>query len=135
MAEQIARQSEREPVSGTRPDNLAYIIYTSGSTGKPKGVMVTHSNVVRLMKATDRKFSFGSEDVWSVFHSYGFDFSVWEIWGGLLSGGKVVVAGEMVRRSGEAFYELMEKEGVTVLNQTPTAFRQVMRVDRRGREG
>ena len=69
----------------------AYVIYTSGSTGKPKGVLVTHANVVRLFDATEAWFGFGAEDVWTLFHSYAFDFSVWEIWGALLYGGRLVV--------------------------------------------
>ena len=70
------------------PDNLAYVIYTSGSTGTPKGVAVTHANVVRLFTATEHWFRFGQRDVWTLFHSFAFDFSVWEIWGALLYGGR-----------------------------------------------
>ena len=72
-------------------EDAAYVIYTSGSTGKPKGVVVTHGNVMRLFAATERWFHFGEEDVWTLFHSYAFDFSVWEMWGALLYGGRLVV--------------------------------------------
>ena len=72
----------------SRPDDLAYVIYTSGSTGKPKGVLITHDNVTRLFDATEGWFGFGEDDVWTLFHSYAFDFSVWELWGALLYGGR-----------------------------------------------
>jgi amino acid adenylation domain-containing protein len=110
-------------------ENLAYVIYTSGSTGKPKGVMVTHANVARLLSATEAWFHFDERDVWTLFHSLAFDFSVWEIWGCLLTGGKLVVVPFAVSRSPEEFYELLVKEWVTVLNQTPSAFYQLMTVD------
>ena len=105
--------------------NAAYVIYTSGSTGKPKGVVVTHENVVRLFSATQRWFNFNAADVWTLFHSYAFDFSVWEIWGALLYGGRLVVVPYWVTRSPESFYELLKTKKVTVLNQTPSAFRQL----------
>ncbi|HEY3568484.1 MAG TPA: amino acid adenylation domain-containing protein [Thermoanaerobaculia bacterium] len=108
------------------PDFPAYVIYTSGSTGRPKGVVVTHANVGRLFTATDPWFDFGPEDVWTLFHSYAFDFSVWEIWGALLYGGRLVVVPYWVSRSPEAFFDLLAAERVTVLNQTPSAFRQLL---------
>ena len=111
-------------------ENLAYVIYTSGSTGRPKGVLVTHANVIRLFTTTQRWFDFGPRDVWTLFHSHAFDFSVWELWGSLLYGGRLVVVPYVVSRSPESFYELLRAEGVTVLNQTPSAFRQLMQVDR-----
>ncbi|HEX8276908.1 MAG TPA: amino acid adenylation domain-containing protein [Longimicrobiaceae bacterium] len=110
-------------------DSLAYVIYTSGSTGRPKGVPVTHANVARLFDATREWFGFGADDVWTLFHSYAFDFSVWEIWGALLHGGRLVVVPHAVSRSPEAFRELLGREGVTVLNQTPSAFYGLIRAD------
>jgi len=119
-----------EPLTANvSPDNLAYIIYTSGSTGKPKGVMVTHRNVVRLFDATQDSFAFNERDVWTLFHSYAFDFSVWEMWGALLYGGRLVIVPYLVSRSPDSFYEMLIHERVTVLNQTPSAFRQLCQVD------
>ena len=117
-----------DPQVTTGPDNLAYVIYTSGSTGKPKGTLLPHRNVLRLFTATERWFGFGAEDVWSLFHSYAFDFSVWELFGALLYGGRVVVVPQDVSRSPEDFYALLCSEGVTVLNQTPSAFKALMQV-------
>jgi len=111
------------------PDRPAYIIYTSGSTGRPKGVVVTHANVLRLFAATDAWFSFSAGDVWTLFHSYAFDFSVWEIWGALLYGGRLVVVPYRTSRSPERFRELLAAERVTVLNQTPSAFSQLQWAD------
>jgi len=112
--------------SETQPDNLAYVIYTSGSTGNPKGVWVTHYNVVRLFQSTQAWFDFNASDVWTLFHSYAFDFSVWEMWGALLHGGKLIVVPHAVSRSPEEFAEVIKQNGVTVLNQTPSSFRQLM---------
>ncbi|HEY0191496.1 MAG TPA: amino acid adenylation domain-containing protein, partial [Kofleriaceae bacterium] len=108
------------------PAQAAYVISTSGSTGRPKGCVVEHRQVAALMDASQVQFGFGADDVWTLFHSYAFDFSVWEIWGALLYGGKLVVVPWLVSRSPEAFAALIEREGVTVLNQTPSAFRSLM---------
>jgi len=116
---------DETPASGAKPESLAYVIYTSGSTGKPKGCQITHANVVRLFDQTDHWYVFQQSDVWTLFHSCAFDFSVWEMWGALLYGGKLVVVPYWVSRSPEAFAELLRRERVTVLNQTPSAFRQL----------
>jgi amino acid adenylation domain-containing protein len=112
--------------SGATAASLAYVIYTSGSTGEPKGVEVTHANVVRLMDATHPWFGFDASDVWTLFHSYAFDFSVWEMWGALFYGGRIEVVPFWVSRSPDAFWALLLERGVTVLNQTPSAFRQLV---------
>ncbi|MCG5236756.1 non-ribosomal peptide synthetase [Xanthobacter oligotrophicus] len=105
------------------PDQPAYVIYTSGSTGAPKGVVVNHGNVARLLTATAPWFGFGPDDVWTLFHAYGFDFSVWEIFGALSFGGRLVVVPQAVSRAPEEVLDLVVRERVTVLNQTPSAFR------------
>ncbi|HEY0022711.1 MAG TPA: amino acid adenylation domain-containing protein [Longimicrobium sp.] len=128
-AAEIAAESAENPQSGAGPDSLAYVIYTSGSTGTPKGALIEHRNVARLFSATDAWFGFGPDDVWTLFHSYAFDFSVWELWGALLHGGRVIVVPFDVSRDPEAFHALVQREGVTVLNQTPSAFRQFIRAD------
>ena len=123
--------TEAETTTGSvdvLPENLAYVIYTSGSTGKPKGVEITHAQVARLFARTRDDFDFGEEDVWTLFHSYAFDFSVWEIWGALAYGGRLVIVPREVARSGEAFYALLAEEEVTLLNQTPSAFQELVRV-------
>lgn len=126
--DEIWKESKTLPVSSVGPQNLAYVIYTSGSTGNPKGVMIEHHNVIRLFKSTDCWYQFNEKDTWTLFHSYAFDFSVWEIWGALLYGGKLVVVPYWISRSPKDFYQLLVEEEVTVLNQTPSAFRQLIQV-------
>ena len=120
---------EAERAAPLNPDHPAYVIYTSGSTGTPKGVVVPHSAVIRLFSATRHWFAFDEHDVWTMFHSHAFDFSVWEIWGSLLHGGRLVIVPREVSRSPEGFLRFLAAEHVTVLNQTPSAFYQLMRAD------
>jgi amino acid adenylation domain-containing protein len=127
--EKIAQNITSNLENKSKPENLTYIIYTSGSTGKPKGVLVNHANVVRLFAATDSWYHFNPQDVWTLFHSYAFDFSVWEMWGALLYGGRLIIVPYLVTRSPESFYELLCQEKVTILNQTPTAFRQLIQAE------
>lgn len=117
------------PDTAIEPRRAAYVIYTSGSTGKPKGVVVTHANVSRLFDATDGWFRFGRGDVWSMFHSFAFDFSVWEIFGALLYGGRLVIVSKFVARATADFHRLLAEERVTFLNQTPSAFRQLQAIE------
>ena len=128
---ELERLPTTNPQNLATPDDLAYVIYTSGSTGKPKGTRVTHYNVARLMQATEKWYGFNEKDVWTFFHSHAFDFSVWEMWGALLYGGRVVMVPYLTSRSPEEFYELMISEGVTVLNQTPSAFKQLIQAEAR----
>ena len=131
--EAFSRAPSERLAAGVTPANAAYVIYTSGSTGQPKGCVVTHANVVRLMRQTEQWFDFGAADAWTLFHSIAFDFSVWEIWGALLYGGRLVVVPYTVSRSPDEFLELVARERVTVLNQTPSAFRQFIAADERRR--
>ncbi|GAA2777095.1 hypothetical protein GCM10010470_07540 [Saccharopolyspora taberi] len=125
-AEEITRLREAEPASPgpeiARPEDTAYIIYTSGTTGRPKGVPVRHSAVLSLLSATAGLFAFSADDRWLLFHSVAFDFSVWEIWGALSTGGRLVVLADGVARSPETCVAAIRHHAISVLNQTPTAF-------------
>ncbi|MEV5934742.1 non-ribosomal peptide synthase/polyketide synthase [Streptomyces sp. NPDC052079] len=134
--EWLATAATGQPAAGAGdrlpagPAHPAYVIYTSGSTGRPKGVVVPHANVVRLFTATEDTYGFGPDDVWTLFHSAAFDFSVWELWGPLLHGARLVVVPFEVSRNPVEFLRLLVRERVTVLNQTPSAFYQLMQADR-----
>jgi amino acid adenylation domain-containing protein len=127
--EDLAIGEELEPVS-TGAENLAYVIYTSGSTGRPKGVLVRHGNAMRLFAATQAWLGFDRQDVWTLFHSHAFDFSVWEMWGALLHGGRLVIVPYWVSRSPSSFHHLLRQQSVTILSQTPSAFGQLVTADR-----
>ncbi|WP_328550738.1 non-ribosomal peptide synthetase [Streptomyces sp. NBC_00366] len=120
---------ENSSTPPSSPDDAAYVIYTSGSTGRPKGVVVPHRNVIALIDATRDEYALGEADVWTWFHSSAFDFSVWEIWGCLLTGGRLVVVPYFVSREPDHFRDLLVAEKVTVLSQTPSAFAQLLDVD------
>ncbi|HUG36046.1 MAG TPA: amino acid adenylation domain-containing protein, partial [Candidatus Limnocylindrales bacterium] len=125
----VARPGDAGRPVPTPPESLAYVVYTSGSTGRPKGVGVSHRNVARLFDATSARVGVSAQDVWTLCHSPSFDFSVWEIWGALLHGGRLVVVSPAVRRSPTELWELLAGERVTVLSQTPSAFRPLAAVD------
>lgn len=110
------------------PGNLLYVIYTSGSSGNPKGVLIEHRNVVRLFFNDQPLFQFTERDVWTMFHAFNFDFSVWEMYGALLFGGKLVIVSKDIAKDGGRFYELMQEQAVTILNQTPSAFNALQEV-------
>ncbi|ARF71002.1 non-ribosomal peptide synthetase [Kitasatospora albolonga] len=114
---------------GAGPQDPAYVIYTSGSTGRPKGVVVPHSAVVTLLANTRPDMGFGPDDVWVQFHSFSFDFAVWELWGALVHGGELLVPEYALTRSPVDFHRLVRERGVTVLNQTPSAFYQFIEAD------
>ena len=128
-ATSIMEQPTGNPEQQAGPHDPAYVIYTSGSTGQPKGVIVTHRNVTRLFRTTEDHFGFNDTDTWTLFHSYSFDFSVWEIWGALLYGGRLVVVSQQLSRTPADFLDLLAREQVTVLNQTPSAFQQLIGAD------
>ena len=124
----LSAESEHDPQVAVHGENLAYVIYTSGSTGKPKGAQLCHHNISRLLSATEPWFHFNADDVWTLFHSYAFDFSVWELFGALCTGAKLVIVPYWISRSPEDFLELLRKQQVTVLNQTPSAFSQLIQL-------
>ncbi|MEQ9405053.1 MAG: amino acid adenylation domain-containing protein [Cyclobacteriaceae bacterium] len=108
------------------PSDLCYIIYTSGTSGSPKGVMIEHRNAVRLFRNDSFQFDFTSLDVWTLFHSPVFDFSIWEIFGALLFGGRLVIVPKAIARDAASFLEVLKNDNVTVLNQTPSAFSNLL---------
>ncbi|WP_206794715.1 non-ribosomal peptide synthetase [Amycolatopsis sp. MtRt-6] len=118
----LARHPRTPPGRRILPGQLAYVIYTSGSTGRAKGVLVSHANVTRLFASAARWFRFGPDDVWTLYHSYAFDFSVWELWGALLHGGRLVVVPLDTARTPRDFRRLLAEERVTTVCQTPSAF-------------
>ncbi len=109
-----------------KPESLAYIIYTSGSTGNPNGVMIEHRGVARLFLKQEKLYHFTCDDVWTLSHSYAFDFSVWEIWGALFHGAKLVIVPNCFLHSPDKFFNLMIEQNVTILNKTPTAYEQLL---------
>ena len=121
--------SKKDPNRFVHKDTTAYVIYTSGTTGNPKGVAISHFNVTRLMLATQPKFSFNEKDIWTLLHSYAFDFSVWEIWGALFHGAKLLLLPSEIKKSMEDLVDLVIKEKVTVLNITPPAFYYFVQIE------
>ncbi|MEJ5312177.1 MAG: amino acid adenylation domain-containing protein [Anaerolineae bacterium] len=122
----IAAHADTDLDGGAQGHNLAYIIYTSGSTGQPKGVEIAHQSVINLVEATRPVFGFNADDVWTVFHSYAFDFSVWELWTPLLCGSRLVIVPQSAVQSPAAFLELLRSERVTIVNQTPSALQRLV---------
>uniref|UniRef100_UPI00174AC9FC non-ribosomal peptide synthetase n=1 Tax=Mycobacterium simulans TaxID=627089 RepID=UPI00174AC9FC len=130
VADPAIRTCPATALSAPDPDNIAYVIYTSGTTGVPKGVAISHRNVSHLLDLLDADVvGAGPGRVWSQCHSYAFDFSVWEIWGALLRGGRLVVVPESVTRSAEELLALLVAERVNVLSQTPSAFYGLVAAD------
>ncbi|MFE3048388.1 amino acid adenylation domain-containing protein [Streptomyces albidoflavus] len=124
--ETLAHQPTTAPTTTVTPDDLAYVIYTSGSTGRPKGVAIEHHTVLHLLANSQPLYGFGPQDVWTVFHSYAFDFSVWELWGALTTGARAVIVPHDTARNPEAMWHLLKQEKVTLLSQTPSMFRELV---------
>ncbi|MGW7002445.1 amino acid adenylation domain-containing protein [Streptomyces sp. NPDC054933] len=117
----------RAPDPAVVPDAPAYLLYTSGSSGQPKGVLVPHRNVLALVRACGHRYQLTENDVWTAFHSYAFDLSVWEIWGALLTGGTLVLVPREVAASPRATLDLLIRERVTVFSVVPSVFRHLVR--------
>lgn len=129
FVEDLSKYSVENVTVDIGSNNLCYLIYTSGTTGRPKGVMVEHKNVVRLLFNEAFQFSFTDKDVWTMFHSHCFDFSVWEIFGSLLNGSKLIIIPKIIAKDTASFLRILAKENVTVLNQTPSAFYNLLWFD------
>jgi amino acid adenylation domain-containing protein len=128
--DEFVKGKVNNPIPVNRPEDILYVIYTSGTTGNPKGVMIEHRNLVRLLFNSKFQFDFNCYDVWTMFHSFCFDFSVWEMYGATLYGGKLVVVSKETAKNGQQFLELIVKEKVTVLNQVPSSFYNLMSINR-----
>ncbi|MBF8271704.1 MAG: amino acid adenylation domain protein [Magnetococcales bacterium] len=131
-AQTIRKEPSTNPQTQVTPQHPAYVIYTSGSTGRPKGVVVLHGRLIRMFLVTREWFNFDARDVWSLFHAFSFDFSVWEMWGALLFGGRLVVVSRTTSRSPEAFYDLLHAEKITVLNNNPSVFQALTNLEESG---
>ena len=114
-----------------RPGDLAYVVYTSGTTGRPKGVPIRHDDVLALLRSAERHFAIGPDDVWPLMHSCAFDMSVWEIWGALGFGGTAVVIREESARNAYQVAAALQRHGITILSQVPTAFHALATAVRR----
>ncbi len=128
LEKKLAEQPDSIAYPDTKASDLLYIIYTSGTTGNPKGVMQSHHNVAQLFTRASKRYVFQSNDVWVLFHSYAFDFSVWELWGALLYGAKLIIPTQEQITDLHLFYKLCYQKKVTVLNQTPKAFYQFITI-------
>lgn len=124
----LSQQPMTNPSVNICEIDLSYVIYTSGTTGRPNGVCVGHANVLNLLSSAKKVFNFTNQDIWTLFHSHAFDFSVWEIWGALAFGGKLIIVPSDICRQPKKFFQLLLQERVTVLNQTPAAFYQLIDV-------
>lgn len=125
----IATYSKENLIHNSQEEEYSYILYTSGSTGRPKGVLNTHANVLRMFTAINHWYEVTPDDIFCLFHTYSFDISVWEIFGSLLYGAKLIVLSHDVSRNPDQLHQLIVDEKVTMLAQTPSAFKQLMNYD------
>ena len=118
-----------DPGVAIAPADLCYVMFTSGSTGTPKGVMVTHGNLEPLFDDIGTRLGIDEGDVWTAAHSMAFGFSVWEIWGALRHGGRLVIVPAALRTDPAGLFALVREQHVTIMSQTPSAFRQNLLAD------
>lgn len=129
IEEETFRKGVTDQVTGIRKSEIAYAIFTSGTTGVPKGVPITHENVLGLFRNASHVFEFHKDDIWTLFHSFAFDFSVWEIWGALLYGARLEIVPNNVAKNIARFRRFLFDKKVTILNQTPSAFYNLIKMD------
>lgn len=131
---QLLAAARSQPADGPMlqldADRPAYMIHTSGSTGTPKGVALSHRNLASLIFSGAAEFGFDERDTWTLFHSFSFDFSIWEMFGCLLTGGRLVVIDALATKDIHRFCSILERERITVLNHTPAVFRHIVREER-----
>ncbi|MDP4098854.1 amino acid adenylation domain-containing protein [Paenibacillus sp. P96] len=119
---ELAPRGEAYSGNGVLSEDPAYIIYTSGTSGNPKGTVIRHGQITSLLQHTLTLFSLSSKDRWTLFHSFSFDFSVWEMFGALVTGASLIIVPDSIVKDTRRFARLLAEENVTVLNQTPSAF-------------
>ncbi len=107
------------------PDALCYVIYTSGSTGAPKGVMITHAGAVNTIQDVNERFGLRETDACLGVSNLHFDLSVYDIFGLLAVGGRVVLPTAEQAKEPASWAKLLEREQITVWNSVP-AFAEML---------
>lgn len=107
-------------------NSLAYVIFTSGSTGEPKGVMISHSSAMNTIEDINNRFDIGDNDTGFNLSEIDFDLSVYDFFGILGAGGKLVLLNEDNRRDARHWIELVKGQGVTVWNSVPAIYDMLM---------
>src|SRR5262249_15715309 len=106
--------------------SVAYVIYTSGSTGKPKGVRVAHRAVVNFLTSMSNQPGLSAEDILLAVTTLSFDIAALELYLPLIVGAKVVILPRETAADGEALRQALEREKATVMQATPTTWRQLL---------
>ncbi|MCX4750205.1 amino acid adenylation domain-containing protein [Kitasatospora sp. NBC_01287] len=126
LAEAVARAAEPP---APLPGDLAYVLYTSGSTGRPKGVEVGHRALVNLLSSFGDRLGSGAQDVWLGLTSLSFDISGLELFLPLITGGRLVLAPDGLAVDGPGLLALIQREGVTHVQATPSGWRVLLTAD------